>query len=145
MTRNEMNSELNTSRTQKLINTTRRRGDGEPCEVDVNLLVLGRSNRPGGFKTWALGTVPMYAVQHGVDDDDDDDDDDMMMTKRNHHRSLPPQTNKQMTSTRGVCEHILPAFLIEDITTIGRFHTLRTLRRRQLPGAGGEPAGWTPE
>jgi hypothetical protein len=34
-------------------------------KTDVNLLVLGRSNRPGGFKTWALGTVPMYAVQHG--------------------------------------------------------------------------------
>lgn len=34
-------------------------------QTDVNLLVLGRSNRQGGFKTWALGTVPMYAVQHG--------------------------------------------------------------------------------
>ena len=31
----------------------------------MNLFVLGHSNRPGGFKTWALGTVPMYAVQHG--------------------------------------------------------------------------------
>lgn len=34
-------------------------------KTDVDLLVLGRSNRPGGFKTWALGTVPMYVVQHG--------------------------------------------------------------------------------
>lgn len=39
--------------------------DARHYEPDVNLLVLGRSNRPGGFKTWALGTVPMYAVQHG--------------------------------------------------------------------------------
>ena len=34
-------------------------------KTDVNLLVLGHSNRPGGFKTLALGTVQMYAVQHG--------------------------------------------------------------------------------
>ena len=34
-------------------------------KTDVGLLVLGRSNRVGGFRTWTVGTVPMYAVQHG--------------------------------------------------------------------------------
>lgn len=34
-------------------------------KTDVQLLVIGRSNRQGGFSTWSLGTVPMYAVTHG--------------------------------------------------------------------------------
>lgn len=34
-------------------------------KTDVSLLVLGRSNRVGGFRTWTVGTVPTYAVQHG--------------------------------------------------------------------------------
>ena len=34
-------------------------------KTDVELLVLGRTNRRGAFKTWTLGTVPMYAVTHG--------------------------------------------------------------------------------
>jgi nucleotide-binding universal stress UspA family protein len=34
-------------------------------KTDVQLLVLGRSNRAGGFNAWSLGTVPMYAVTHG--------------------------------------------------------------------------------
>ena len=31
-------------------------------KTDVNLLVLGRSNRPGGMKTRMLGTVPMVSA-----------------------------------------------------------------------------------
>ena len=34
-------------------------------KTDASLLVLGRSNRVGGFRTWTVGTVPTYAVQHG--------------------------------------------------------------------------------
>ena len=34
-------------------------------KTDVQLLVLGRSHRAGGFNAWSLGTVPMYAVTHG--------------------------------------------------------------------------------
>jgi len=34
-------------------------------KTDIQLLVIGRSNRVGGFTTWSIGTVPMYAVTHG--------------------------------------------------------------------------------
>ena len=34
-------------------------------KTDVQLLVIGRSNRAGGFNAWSLGTVPMYCVTHG--------------------------------------------------------------------------------
>ena len=35
-------------------------------KTDVQLLVIGRSNRAGGgFHAWSLGTVPMYCVTHG--------------------------------------------------------------------------------
>ena len=34
-------------------------------KTDVQLLVVGRSHRVGGFNAWSLGTVPMYAVTHG--------------------------------------------------------------------------------
>ena len=34
-------------------------------KTDINLLVLGKSNRPPGIQSALLGTLPRYALNHG--------------------------------------------------------------------------------